>query len=121
VRGVNLQIETDSRDEHGEPRLIECPGSGGAMSYSEIICRLNWAGTPEWEANAHLIAASPRLLEALTEVESLIGGWREMVAELEDFCSEPVRLSAMIAALNQIDRCRPMIRAALATARQQEG
>lgn len=49
----------------GEPRLIECPGSGGAMSYSTTICELKWHGTSEWKANATLIAEAPALVEAL--------------------------------------------------------
>jgi hypothetical protein len=58
-------IETAGLNEHGEPRLIECPGSGGAMSYTSKICQLNWCGAPEWKANAALIAAAPDLLKAL--------------------------------------------------------
>lgn len=53
-------------------------------------------------------------MRALREVSNYLGGWREMIAELEDFCSEPVRLKAMVAALDQIDRLRPYIRRALA-------
>ena len=45
---------------------IACPGSGGAMSYTTTVCTLGWnSTTPEWEANARLIAAAPDLLEAL--------------------------------------------------------
>ena len=50
---------------------IACPGSGGAMSYTTTVCTLGWnSTTPEWEANARLIAAGPDLLEAL---QALLG------------------------------------------------
>jgi hypothetical protein len=74
------------------------------------------ADKAEVEANAHLIASAPDLYEALKDVAQLIGGWREAIAELEDFCSEPVRLKNMIAALNQCDDMTISIRAALAKA-----
>lgn len=59
-----LTVETRATDE-----LIECPGSGGAMSLTTTICTLEWSGTPVWEANARLIAQAPAMLEALREAE----------------------------------------------------
>ena len=53
----NLTVEVDDG--------IACPGSGGAMSYTTDVCVLGWNGTPEWDANARLIAAAPDMLEAL--------------------------------------------------------
>ena len=53
--------------------------------------------------------ANEKLGETLKVIEralQLSGGWREAVVELEDFCSEPVRLKNMIAAANQIDDWR---------------
>jgi hypothetical protein len=44
---------------------ILCPGTGGARSYSDVVAATHWSGTPEWEANAHLIAAAPEMYEAL--------------------------------------------------------
>lgn len=55
--------------EAGEP--IACPGYGGSMSDTQIICGLSWLGTEEWEANARLIAAAPDMLEALEEIAGL--------------------------------------------------
>lgn len=40
---------------------------------------------------------------AVADALKLIGGWREAIAELEDFCHESVRLKNMMAALDQID------------------
>ena len=52
---------------------IACPGSGGAMSYTTTVCTLGWnSTTPEWEANARLIAAAPDLLEALQSAQESI-------------------------------------------------
>jgi hypothetical protein len=42
---------------------ILCPGTGGARSYSDVVAATHWSGTPEWEANAHLIAAAPEMYE----------------------------------------------------------
>lgn len=58
----NLTVEVDDG--------IACPGSGGAMSYTTEVCVLGWKGTPEWDANARLIAAAPDMLEALRELTS---------------------------------------------------
>ena len=34
------------------------------MSLSRTVCTTYWRGTPEWDANARLIAAAPELLTA---------------------------------------------------------
>lgn len=54
------------------------------------------------------------LEEALTKALRLKGGWREAIVELEDFCSEPVRLRNMIAAADQLDEWAESTRAVLA-------
>lgn len=46
---------------------IACPGSGEAMSYTREVCKLGWKGTPEWDANARLIAAAPTMHSLLLE------------------------------------------------------
>jgi len=61
----NLTVEVDDG--------IACPGSGGAMSYTTDVCVLGWSGTPEWDANARLIAAAPDMLEALQAVGQSLG------------------------------------------------
>jgi hypothetical protein len=50
---------------------IACPGSGGAMSYTDTVATLNWSGTPEWVANAHLIAAAPDMFEVLDSAPNI--------------------------------------------------
>lgn len=67
-----VQLTVDVAGEN----LIACPGSGGAMSYTETVCTLNWSGTDEWMANAHLIAAAPVLYEALPDLSHVIA-WLE--------------------------------------------
>jgi len=49
----------------------------------------------------------------LRRIGQLLGGWREAIVELEDFCSERVRLKNMLAAADQIDEIAPKIQAAL--------
>jgi hypothetical protein len=49
-------------------------------------------------------------LEKLEPHLKNLGGWREAIAELEDFCHEPVRLKNMTAALNQIDELSKLLR-----------
>ena len=46
------------------------------------------------------------LYDANTQIKNALHylpGWREAVTELEDFCSEPVRLQNMMAAADQMD------------------
>lgn len=62
-------IEPSRRDiiyigDERDNRLLECPGSGGALSYTNEICRLSWIGGVH-EANARLIAAAPAMYKAL--------------------------------------------------------
>lgn len=56
---------------------IECPGSGGAMSYTGTICTVSWEGTKEWEANARLIALAPELLATLKTTLRILHDMRE--------------------------------------------
>lgn len=51
--------------------LIRCPGTGGAMSYTDEVCKLSWSGTDEWLANARLIALAPDMARALIAAERL--------------------------------------------------
>jgi hypothetical protein len=51
---------------------VACPGTGGAMSYSQDICTMTWRGTPEWDANASLIALAPQLAAALIKAEDAL-------------------------------------------------
>lgn len=60
----HLTVETSDKIDVFDG-MVACPGSGGSVSYTDTICTLGWQGTPEWEANARLIAAAPDLLEAL--------------------------------------------------------
>lgn len=62
-RELTVELSGDDR--------IKCPGSGGAMSYTKTVCTLNWSGTDEWMANAHLIAAAPDMYEALERLCTL--------------------------------------------------
>jgi hypothetical protein len=60
-----------------------------------------------------------KMLAALRTVDNCIGGWREVIAELDDLGKSEAVGKAMWACLNQIDRVRPGIRAAIAKAEQQ--
>lgn len=64
------------------------------------------------EADA-LEAEVARLREILSRALALKGGWREAITELEDHCSEPVRLKNMIVAADQLDDWAVTARAAL--------
>jgi hypothetical protein len=59
------------------------------------------------------LARTAALEEALREALSLAGGWREAITELEDFCSESVRLKNMTAAAEQLDNWVKRARALL--------
>lgn len=58
---------------------VACPGTGGAMSYSQDICTMTWRGTPEWDANARLIALAPSLAAALIKAEEALVEATEIV------------------------------------------
>jgi len=52
--------------------LIPCPGSGGAMSYTEEVCTLGWNNTDHWLANARRIACVPDMeARILADAETL--------------------------------------------------
>lgn len=89
-------IETDGLNEEGELRLITCPGNGGAVSYSQKVCQLQWSGTPEWAANAALIAAAPDLLKACTAAMNALRSYQysnaspELAEEIADSVEEAI-------------------------------
>ncbi len=56
------------------------------------------------------------LLALIKLALSLKGGWREAIVELEDHCSEPVRLRNMLAAADQLDAWATTARAAITKA-----
>lgn len=62
------------------------------MSYTSTVCKLDWYGTPEWEANARLIAAAPDLLSQLKRLAhayvSLMESGRDRIIELGGSCDE---------------------------------
>lgn len=62
---------------------------------------------------SHLNQLDGGLKAVVRDGLSLAGGWREAIVELEDFCSEPVRLKNMLAAADQLDRWIKQARAAL--------
>ena len=47
-----------------------------------------------------------KLREIILHGLQLSGGWREAIVELEDHCSEPVRLKNMLAAADGLDAWR---------------
>lgn len=54
--------------------------------------------------------AARNMFKQIEHIKPLLGGWREAIVELEDWCSEPVRLKNMIAAVDQIDDVRKLLR-----------
>ena len=71
--------------------------------------------------DAEVATLRRQLSEARRALEGglrLLGGWREAVTELEDFCSEPVRLKNMMAAADQMDHWKVEARAFLASTDQ---
>lgn len=56
------------------------------------------------EPGGSILTTEPKTLKELVELAlQLKPGWREAIVELEDFCSEPVRLKNMVAAADQLD------------------
>jgi len=63
----------DSGKIHGDIAAevsLACPGTGGAMSYTNTVCKLSWTGG-EHDANGRLIAAAPEMFDAL---EMIVAG-----------------------------------------------
>lgn len=51
--------------------MLACPGTGGAMSYTDEVCTLSWSGG-EHDANARFIAAARDLVPAMADrIEAL--------------------------------------------------
>ncbi len=101
----------------GEPDLLCVTDTDGRY----IVDRF-WLGKwPEWQnvANARLIAGAPDLLEACEQIAPLLGGWREVIAGLDDMPKDEVLGKAMWACLDQIDEAGKLIRAAIAKAQGQ--
>ena len=71
-------------------------------------------------ATARLIAAAPELLAALESLAPLLGGWREVIAEIDDLAKNEALGKAMWACLDQIDAAKSAIRAAIAKARGEQ-
>ena len=71
---------------------IPCPGSGGAMSYTNEICAMSWKGTQIWDANARRIASVP---EMEAEIERLIADLARAVEALEECQADLDRYSQM--------------------------
>lgn len=69
----------------------------------------------EEETNARLeavLVGAKLLREEHEELKSIardLGAWREAIFELEDFCSEPVRIKNMVAAADRIDHWKKWI------------
>ncbi len=88
-----------------------------------------------WPASAPVIAKAADALDALqaekdalqkwcdaladiaAQIDGYLGGWREMIAELDDYVGPSATGKAMYAALNQIDRIKPDLRAIVNTER----
>lgn len=60
--------------------LIPCPGSGGAMSYTDTVCTLEWNGTDVWHSNARRIARVPDM-EARIRADAEVIKAAEALAE----------------------------------------
>ena len=105
IEGLNgdLLIETEEPTRLGfSQRLIQCPGTGGSMSYSSEICRMHWHSTEEWTSNAKLIVAACNAFQTAAErlgcdpialAERLGDGklWNvydELLGCQEDYCRE---------------------------------
>lgn len=114
----NICVRQDPKDWDGKGYQYICQTPSGTKNtgYGEMF-----------KANGNLIAAAPELLtlanaQAATIAElvaclrnavQLKGGWREAIVELEDHCSEPVRLKNMICAADQLDDWSSQARALL--------
>lgn len=65
------------------------------------------------EISAAYAVAEERRVRAenlLNRIAAQLGGWREMVVELEDWCSDEARSKGMLAAADQIDEVAEAIR-----------
>ena len=61
-----------------------------------------------------LLAERDALMELVKRALQLKGAWREAIVELEDHCSEPVRLKNMLAVADQLDEWADKAREVLA-------
>jgi hypothetical protein len=83
------------------------------------VCKMHDAAEGQEGIVAAMLNRSALLdefVEIINRALALKGGWREAVVELEDHCSEPVRLKNMMAAADQLDDWAVKARAAIAKA-----
>lgn len=76
-----------------DDRLLACPGSGGAMSWTDRVCTMSWSGGKH-DANAHLIAAAPEMYEALKAcLVQAEGCWMNHYGENPEGSAEPEHIA----------------------------
>jgi hypothetical protein len=86
---------------------------GGPDECLETIADVHADDGETMESRGRMIAAVPRLLDALRTVLPLLGGWREVIAELDDMPKSCSLSKAMWASLDQIDEARKELGAAI--------
>lgn len=64
------------------------------MSYTDTVCELAWNNTPEWDANASLIALAPTLARQVIDQQAEIDRLREEYAKLEAIYSTACQIAA---------------------------
>ncbi len=82
--------------------VIHCPGPGPQMGITE--------------PDQALVAAAPDIYAVARDIEELIGGWRELIAELDDMPKSEALGKAMWAALDQIDQTTKLLHVAIVKA-----
>jgi predicted nucleic acid-binding Zn-ribbon protein len=102
----NIFFEADDYDTIGSQSGICCPACGNEK-FQTVKDRLD-----------RLEAINAELLKTVSMGLSLVPGWREVIAELDDMPKNEVLGKVMWACLNQIDSWKKQANAAIAKAKQ---
>lgn len=89
----------------------------GVETVDESLTMAFVGNGPSSLQRAHLFATAQELLEVIEAIMPLLGGWREVIATLDDMPKGEALGKAMWACLDQIDASKEDIRAAIAKAR----
>ncbi len=113
VKRIALELHAGSGDDLGKAYLVAGMALGLTETVEALIVENERLRETFKQCDCGLTGQTSRLREVLDYVAPLLGGWREVIAEIDDLGKDEVLGKAMWAALDQIDDVKKKIRAVL--------